>query len=184
MFSIAQVAHLSIMLYKWNELDDMIKQAANTLKSEDRIEASEADIAAVEAIQTADELIKAMRKLKGPNCHNALTDKALSMEDEALPKIVERYYRNSHEVFLEAARSIIFYADEKYLKELFTNYKEIRSPYAQSLICLLIGMAKYDDVDGFLMKEFYRFKRQYPDKLYCDYPHFALGLLHPELICE
>ena len=77
---------------------------------------------------------------------------------------------------------IFFYADRKYLDELLANYKNIRSPYAQSIVCLLTGMAEYKDVDEFLMNEYQRFKKDYPDEIYSQFPLYALQLLHQDLL--
>ena len=110
-FSIAHIAYMDIILYKNDKLDGFLNETVKKLSSDERNKAVEENIATVEAVQTADELIQLMRKMKGPNCHNAMIDKALSMEEEALPAIIERYYRNKHDVFIEAARNIIFYAN-------------------------------------------------------------------------
>ena len=179
---LAQVVDLRIRMFKMEEAQAKIHEVADRLKPQEQLDAEAQQIAAVQAVQTPDELINLMRKIKGTICHEEFTRKALSMEEEALPKIVERFCRNMTDCFLEASEMIFFYADRKYLDELLANYKEIRSPYAQSIVCLLIGMAEYKDVDEFLMNEYQRFKKDYPDEIYSQFPLYALQLLHPELL--
>ena len=135
-------------------------------------------------IQTVDELILAMRKCKGPNTEGELAHIALNMEDEALPRIVELFYRNRTAEFLEKAELILYYADRKYLDELFQNYDKIQSPYAQSMICFLIGKAEYENVDDFLLRQYQFMKRHYPSEHYHEFPLFALYILHPDLAYE
>ena len=179
---LAQVIDLRIRMFEMEKARTELNEIADSLKPQEQLDAEAQQIAAVQAVQTPDELINLMRKIKGTIFHEDFTRKALSMEEEALPKIVERFCRNMTDCFLEASEMIFFYADRKYLDELLANYKEIRSPYAQSIVCLLIGMAEYKDVDEFLMNEYQRFKKDYPDEIYSQFPLYALQLLHPELL--
>jgi len=179
---LAQVIDLRIRMFEMEKARTKLNEIADSLKPQEQLNAEAQQIAAVQAVQTPDELITLMRKTKSTICHEEFTRKALSMEEEALPKIVERFCRNMTDCFLEASEMIFFYADRKYLDELLANYKEIRSPYAQSIVCLLIGMAEYKDVDEFLMNEYHRFKQDYPDEIYSQFPLYALQLLHPELL--
>ena len=139
---LAQVIDLRIRMFEMEKARTELNEIADSLKPQEQLDAEAQQIAAVQAVQTPDELINLMRKIKGTICHEDFTRKALSMEEEALPKIVERFCRNMTDCFLEASEMIFFYADRKYLDELLANYKEIRSPYAQSIVCLLIGMAE------------------------------------------
>ena len=179
---LAQVIDLRIRMFEMEKARTELNEIADSLKPQEQLDAEAQQIAAVQAVHTPDELINLMRKIKGTICHEEFTRKALSMEEEALPKIVERFCRNMTDCFLEASEMIFFYADRKYLDELLANYKEIRSPYAQSIVCLLIGMAEYKDVDEFLMNEYQRFKKDYPDEIYSQFPLYALQLLHQDLL--
>jgi hypothetical protein len=170
-----------INIFKMDSVDAKIAEIANEMKSEKQRKEDAAEIEAVKKIQTVDELILAMRKYKGPNTEGELAHIALNMEDEALPKIVELFYRNRSAAFLEKAELILYYADRKYLDELFRNYDKIQSPYAQSMICFLIGKAEYENVDGFLLRQYQFMKLHYPAEHYHEFPLFALYNLHPDL---
>ena len=181
--AVATMVEFRIRLFDLQEVTkEKLRTIVNEQKSSEQLEAETEQIAAIQAVQTPDELINLMRKLKGTTWHEEFTAKALSMEETALPKIVERFCRNMTDRFLEASEMILFYADRKYLDELFKNYREIRSPYAQSIVCLLIGMADYKDVDDFLVKEYQYFQKEYPDEIYQQFPLRALQLLHPDLL--
>ena len=173
-----------IDIFTMDSVDEKIAEIANEMKSEKQREEDAAEIEAVKKIQTVDELILAMRKCKGPNTEGELAHIALNMEDEALPRIVELFYRNRTAEFLEKAELILYYADRKYLDELFQNYDKIQSPYAQSMICFLIGKAEYENVDDFLLRQYQFMKRHYPSEHYHEFPLFALYILHPDLAYE
>lgn len=173
-----------IDIFEHDSIDNAITEIANDMKTTEQKEEDRNEIEAVKAIQTVDELIQAMRKYKGPNTEREIAHKALSMEEEALPKIVERFYRNRTPEFLEKAESILYFADHKYLDELFQNYKQIQSPYAQAMICYLIGKAEYNDVDDFLLEQYFFMKRYYVREHYEQFPLYALYCLHPDLTMD
>lgn len=173
-----------IDIFSSDSIDAKIAEIADEMKSEKQREEDAAEIEAVKKIQTVDELILAMRKYKGPNTESELAHIALSMEDEALPRIVELFYRNRTAEFLEKAELIMYFADRKYLDELFRNYDRIQSPYAQSMICYLIGRAEYENVDDFLLRQYQFMKRHYSSEHYHEFPLFALYILHPNLAYE
>lgn len=54
-------------------------------------------------------------------------------------------------------------------------------PYAQAMVCFLIGKAEYVGVDDFLLKQYLFMKQHYPNERYAQFPLFALYLLHPDL---
>lgn len=170
-----------INIFNMDSVNAKVTEIANGMKSEKKREEDADEIEAVKKIQTVDELILAMRKYKGPNTASELAHIALNMEDEALPKIVELFYRNRSAEFLEKAELILYYADRKYLDELFRNYDKIQSPYAQGMICYLIGKAEYENVDDFLLRQYQLMKLHFPSEYYHEFPLFALYQLHPDL---
>ncbi len=107
----------------------------------------------------------------------ALVKKALEMQDEALPLIVNRYKKTRHKVFIGNASKILSCADKKYTEKLRANYKDIRLPYAQALVCLLFGYHGFVDAIPLLLSEYERFGRLYPDGTYNQCPLLALGYL-------
>lgn len=174
----------NIDLFVMESVDKKIAEIANEMKSETQREEDAAEIETIKKIQTVDELLLAMRKCKGPNTERELARIALNMEDEALPRIVKLFYRNRTAEFLEKAELILYYADRKYLDELFRNYDKIQSPYAQSMICFLVGKAEYENVDDFLLRQYQFMKLHYPSEHYHEFPLFALYNLHPDLAYE
>ena len=170
-----------IDIFESDSIDEKITKIADGIKTEERREEDRIELEKVKAIQTVDELIQAMRNYKGPNTEREIAHKALDMEETALPRIVELFYRNRTAQFLEKAELILYFADRKYLDELFHNYKQIQSPYAQAMVCFLIGKAEYVGVDDFLLEQYLFMKQHYPNERYAQFPLFALYLLHPDL---
>ena len=101
---LAQVIDLRIRMFEMEKARTKLNEIADSLKPQEQLDAEAQQIAAVQAVQTPDELINLMRKIKGTICHEDFTRKALSMEEEALPKIVERFCRNMTDCFWKHRR--------------------------------------------------------------------------------
>ena len=55
-------------------------------------------------------------------------------------------------------------------------------PYAQAMICLLIAMREFENNDEFLMNEFDKFKKYYPEDTYSEFPYrlASVSLMHAD----
>ena len=134
----------------------------------------------VEKLDSGEAVVSYMRKNHDNLVDPMFCKKALTLESEAAPLIVRRYKTTALDRFVELAFRILAKADKKYAEQLFQEYREIRNPYAQSMACLLFGEHEMEEAVPLLMKEYERFKRDYPEESYNQAPLLALHILYGE----
>ena len=134
----------------------------------------------VEKLDSGEAVITYMRKDHDNVADPMFCKKALTMEAEAAPLIVKRYKTTGQDRFVELAFRILAKADKKYARQLFEEYREIRDPYAQAMACLLFGEHEMEEAVPLLLKEYERFKKEYPDESLNQAPLLALYILHGE----
>ncbi len=117
------------------------------------------------------ELVNLCRKLKSVRANDALTEKILADQEHALPVLIEKFYRNSFEHFIDNAALVLAYCDEKYVDEVLKNYHNIRSELAKCEFCVVLGSRKRKDCIDFLKQEL---KNLSHDKSYKSGPEVAL----------
>ena len=178
--SVAEFAHINILTGNNQKFNDMMNEVVFDAITEERKQNCQQIMEQIRNASTPDEIIMLMRKNHESICRSALCLRSLELQETVLPAIVKRFYKNKTDRFLECASIILYHADGKYLHELYQNYREIWSPYAQALVCLLIGMCDYENVNDFLLKEYQTMKRHYPEENYHQFPLLALYILHGE----
>jgi len=82
--------------------------------------------------------------------------------------------KNAHEPIL--AKS-----NKNYSSLLMEKYTEIRSPYVQSLVCLILGFRGEEKIIPWMVDRFYEMKKLYPDESYDQGPLLALHELNSRL---
>ena len=179
--SAAEVAHVQILMGKNQTFNEIMNEAVLKTIPKERRQTYQQELEQIRSASTSDEIITLMRKQEEVMCRSALCLRALELQETVLPAIVKRFYKNRIDNFLECAAIILYHADEKYLHELYQNYREIWSPYAQALVCLLISMCDYENTDDFLLKEYQTMKRHYPEETYYQFPLLALYISHGEI---
>ena len=175
--STAQLSKFRMETLMIDELENAINTTLSDLFSQERNDIIESEKQEIESITSADDLICVMRKHTEMMNTNLMCKKALSNQPLYMPAIVDRLERNMQDKFIERAGEMLYNADEQYLRQLADDYKNIRSPYAQAMVCLLIGMRDFKEYEDFLLSEFNNFKKLYPDKHYEQYPLLALHLM-------
>ena len=134
----------------------------------------------VEHLDNGEAVITYMRKDHDNVADPMFCKKALTMEAEVAPLILKRYKTTGQDRFVELAFRILAKADIKYARQLFEEYREIRDPYAQAMACLLFGEHEMEDAVPLLLKEYERFKKEYPDESLNQAPLLALHILYGE----
>ena len=178
--SSALIADFSLTVQYTDELNAEIERIVGEHISDERHLQIARDKDEVEKINSGEAVIAYMRKN-----HDGLVDpmfckKALTLEAEAAPLIIRRYKTTGQDRFVELAFRILAKADQQYAQQLFTEYREIRNPYAQSMACLLFGEQKMEEAVPLLMKEYERFKKEFPEESFNQAPLLALYILYGE----
>lgn len=129
-------------------------------------------------LETGEAVVKFIRNDYDVVNRDRLCKKALTMQAEVMPPLLRRFKTSLQDSVTETAVYILSYADREYVDQLIEMYSEIRSPYALSMACLALGVQKREDTLPFLLREYERFKREYPAKRYCQGPLLAIYILH------
>ena len=95
-----------------------------------------------------------------------------------LPMVVEKLIRSCQDVFIDNSIYLLPRSKQDYSPLLKEKYAEIRSPYVQSVICLILGYRGGEDVIPWVLEKYFEMKRLYPDKTYDQGPRLALHELN------
>ena len=107
-----------------------------------------------------------------------LIKKALEFEEVLLPMVVEKLIRSYHDIFIENSIDLLAKSYKDYTPLLKEKYAEIRSPYVQSLVCLIIGLRGEEDTIPWILDRFFEMKKLYPGETYDQGPLLALHELN------
>ncbi len=140
-----------------------------------RIEEEKAEIARLE---TGDAIVKFIRNGYDIANRETLCKKILTMQAEVLPPLLRRFQTSFQDNVTETTVYILGHAEREYVDQLIEMYPEIRSPYAQSMACVALGVQEREDTLPLLLREYERLKRQYPEESYCQGPLLAIYILY------
>lgn len=107
-----------------------------------------------------------------------LCGKILEHHEQAVPLLLSRYRTCMLDHFIDAATVVFATGEPEYARMLRELYADIRSPFAQACACLVFGMQGMQEEIPFLLHEYGRFQREYPEETYHQHPLLALYLLH------
>ncbi|MBQ1410340.1 MAG: hypothetical protein IIY94_03570 [Oscillospiraceae bacterium] len=102
-------------------------EQTSMLLSQERKNQITAENEQIMKLQTAEEIVEALRKNREILCRDTIIQHALEMEDSVLPLLLRRYLTNSVDFFIEAAAQVFAGANRKYSGTLFADYSLIRS---------------------------------------------------------
>lgn len=129
-------------------------------------------------LETGEAVVKFIRNDYDVVNRDRLCKKALTMQAEVVPPLLRRFKTSLQDSVTETTVYILSYADWEYVDQLIAMYPEIRSPYAQSMACVALGVQEREDTLPLLLREYERFKREYPEESYCQGPLLAIYILY------
>lgn len=141
----------------------------------DQIDKEEEEI---RALSDAEAVVKRMRQSIAMLNRSVLADQALSMWEETMPLILRRFRTSSQTEFIETAFHIFAEADDSVIEPLKELYPDIRDPYARSMACVVFGIHDREEMIPMLLREYERFREDYPDEEYEQGPLLALYQLY------
>lgn len=177
--SAALFAYVTVTYYD-SELQNALFNVAMGHISAGRLEKIEEEKREIARLDSGEAVVRYMRSSFDMMNFATLANKAVTMEDEVLPLVLERFRTSGQERFIEAAVYVLDKSQRVYIDRLKAMYADIRNPYAQSLACMVFGMKKCEDTLPLLLSEYERMKREYPDKSFCQGPLLAIYLLYDE----
>lgn len=132
----------------------------------------------ISRLETGEEVVKFIRSDYDVVNRELLCKKVLTMQAEVMPPLLRRFKTSFQDSVTETAVYILGHAEQEYVDQLIEMYSEIRSPYAQSMACVALGVQEREDVLPLLLREYERFKREYPEESYCQGPLLAIYILY------
>ena len=178
--STAIIADFSLTVEFNDRLQEEMKKILDEHISDERHIKIAKDREEVQQLDSGEAVVTYMRKDHDNVADPMFCKKALTMEAEVAPLIVKRYKTTGQDRFVELAFRILAKADKRYARQLFEEYQTIRDPYAQAMACLLFGEHELADAVPLLVKEYERFKKEYPDESLNQAPLLALHILYGE----
>ncbi len=176
----ADVAMMNIVAYTVEDLQEQMETETRKTFSAERIAKMEKERERIAAIDTPDDMIKFMRTKYERVNQYVFCRKALEMQEQVMPLVLRRYKTSCQSRFLEMSAILFSYCEPEYLLQLLKMYNDIRSPYAQSLACIVCGMRGVESFAPMLCIEYFRFMEEYPDEYYHEGPLIALQTLHED----
>jgi hypothetical protein len=114
---------------------------------------AEAQRAQLEKEESPEVLFDMMRGKCDIINHMLLIQKILEHEEVLLPQIINSLKTSLNDVFVELAVKTIKKAKNNYCDQLLEILDDIRSPYAVSLVCIVIGFLGNEDAIPVLLKK-------------------------------
>jgi hypothetical protein len=123
-------------------------------------------------------IIRLLRKnINGTN-RPLLIRKALELEETIMPKVAEMFVRSLNDIFIENATRLFMKSDAGYILGLKDSYEQIRSAYAQSLACIVIGFRGEESIIPWMYDKYFDMKKKYPSETFSEGPLLALSELN------
>lgn len=146
--------------------------------SSDRLKQVTQEKELIQSEQNPERIFQLLRKrIDGVNRVD-LIKKALEFEEVLLPMVMEKLMRNNHDIFIDNSIRLLARSKKDYSPLLKEQHAEIRSPYVQSLVYLIIGFRGQEDTIPWMLDRFFEMKELYPGETYDQGPLLALHELN------
>lgn len=168
-------AFINYLVLESQTMTDLLKDALSRWEESDE-EVSEAK--EIESLDSADEFFRWMRKkIQGSN--KFLLRRVL-VEKEALvaEMIQKRILTSMVDEFVENATEFFVRSSENHSDWILEHYHEVRNPYAQSMLCLVLGFRGDESCEAFLLQEILSFRKNYPEDILDQGPVIAIYMLN------
>lgn len=153
----------------------VIKQG---LLSDERLDHITHEKETIQAEQNSEMIFQLLRKKTEMANRCVLIKKALKFEEVLLPMVVEKLKRSCHDIFIENSIDILAKSNKDYTPVLKERFIQIRSPYAKSLICLVLGFRGEEGIIPWMLDRYFEMKKLYPGETYNQGPLLALHELN------
>lgn len=139
-------------------IEDIIKDVDEKIDLEEMNERLAKDFELINNADNAEKLVDVCRKVSGLESRKVLIEKILENQEETMPLVIKRFLTSTQDNYIEVSAIIFAWCEEKYVDDMLSQYKQIRSPYAQSEFCVSLGIRERKDCVDLLKKEYERLK--------------------------
>ena len=154
-------------------MDSILEEADAKLTPERKAEIA-ATLAKVEAADTGQQFIKLMRSELDIVARRILFKKARAIESEIVPELVRMLKRSLNDYFIESAIEFLATADTNVSEELIADFEQIRNPYAQAKILLMLGFTADEKHVPWFIDKYHVLKKSYPEERFHEGAYFGL----------
>lgn len=164
----------SLFLYQGCEemVDELI---TNQIGFDDERQAQiDAEKKQIQAEQNPEVIVQLMRQKIEMINRVTLIKKSLEFEEVILPLVIDKLMTNKQDIFIENAIRLLAQSQQNPAALLMQRFEEIRSPYVQSLVCLIIGFRGDENSIPWMMEQYFKIKRMYQTETYDQGPLLAL----------
>ncbi len=175
-YSAARLMYSLLLMPEVIEAVDEVTQEVRRMAAESRIDIPN-ESEAITRVQQEEDIEKLLRMLRQPlpaRAHQIVREKLLKRESEALPEIRRMILRSLNDHVIENAAAFMTACSADCVNWIVEHYGEIRSPYAQSMMCLVLGFRADENAMPFLMQQVASFETRYPDETFDQGPLMAL----------
>ena len=171
------IAHFHIELENNPEANEKIQGLFNEEifksqpKREEKVLAEKNEI---ESATTYEQIINFMRRDTDPMNRNVLINKAMEFENDIVPDILKRLKTSLNDGFTETAIRVLAKSGKDIVEELIGYFDDIRNPYAQSMVLVLLGFKTDETHIPWFIKQYDKLKKLYPNETYCEGAYYAL----------
>jgi len=176
-YSSATMADFSAFVLSDDRISNQTADILSSNMDSEQYEKVLQDRALIVALDSGAAVERYMRSNHHPGSDAFFYKKAMDFIEDAAPLILKRYKTTTQDRFIELAFQILAQANPCYTEQLLSQYEEIRNPYAQAMVCLLLGEHWMTETVPFLVAEHKRFKTQYPDEDFDQCPLLALHII-------
>ena len=127
--------------------------------------------------ETKEEYFRLMRTPMDGNNRQNLRKKILEHEDMMLPYIKEKAIRSGQDFFIENALNFFLSCKTDCCDWILEEYRNIRSEYMKSMLCMVLGVRGDVTHIPFLQDEAMRFEFTYPSEEFEQGPLIGLAAL-------
>ncbi len=175
--SAAQIGYFVMDIILNDEIHDKIDEITIPVMEADVLATKEKDLEVVNSTNAPADLANLVRKIRDMGAKRILIKKILANQEEIMPLIIKRFRTSVQDLFIETATVIFGHCEESYVDEMLADYTEIKSIYAQSEFCMMLGYRNRKDCIPFLKMEYARMKAMKSEKNIEQGPLVALNAL-------
>ena len=174
---VAAIAHFNMRLASRPDVGDKAHSMMHELVFESAPHRKEEIMPGLEEINsatTSEQLIKIMRRDMDIMNRPAFFSKAIQMETEIIPEVVRRLKTNLISGFIEVAAELLVRTSINVSEEVIAYFDDMRSPYAQSLVLVMLGFKADEKHIPWFIEKYNKLKKTYPRENYHDGAYYGL----------
>ena len=98
----------------------------------------------------------------------------MEFENEIVPEIIRRLKTSLNDGFIETSIRILARSKMEIAEELFGYFEDIRTPYAQSMVIVLLGFKADESYIPWFVEKYSKLKKRCPNESYHESAYYAL----------